>query len=234
MSPRVMAAFKNRGVSYEKKGELERAFLEYRVALSFDPNRHEVTGKEAADGLKRIEQRLAVGGPKPEIILSLRDALFNDQRTQEAVREEQRQRSRRQQQEAEAAAVRAKEHEEAIARIQAIKLQAQYYNYGALAREPEKYAGVNVVFEGKVIQVIESGLDTQLRVNVTKNSYNLWNDTILVNYRRQSSSEPRILEGDIIKFYGKYGGIISYKAIFGQTIQIPHVAAAIIENETAR
>jgi hypothetical protein len=75
---------------------------------------------------------------------------------------------------------------------------------------------------------MESGSDLTLRVNVTENRFG-WSDTILVNYRRHSPSEDRILNNDVISLWGEYRGIISYKAIFGQTIQIPHVVAAIVE-----
>ena len=57
-----------------------------------------------------------------------------------------------------------------------------------------------------------------------------WSDTIFVDYRANSTSDARILEGDVIQLWGEFVGIKSYKAVLGQTIQIPHVVARAIEN----
>jgi len=65
-------------------------------------------------------------------------------------------------------------------------------------------------------------------VDVTKGPYG-WNDTIWVEYRRSSDTEPRILEGDIIRLYGDFKGLKSYKAIMGQTVTLPRVVASVIE-----
>jgi hypothetical protein len=62
-----------------------------------------------------------------------------------------------------------------------------------------------------------------LRVNVSRGKYDSWNDTIYVEYRANSGSEPRILVGDIIGLWGEFVGIKSYTAVLGQTIQIPYV-----------
>jgi hypothetical protein len=120
------------------------------------------------------------------------------------------------------------------ARIASIRSAALRMDYASLAREPTKYARMVVTFSGKVIQVIENGSDVHLRVNVTKDDrLDMWNDTMLVSYQRRSGVEPRILDNDIVRFYGTYQGIMSYTAVLGQTIQIPHVMAAVLENLTA-
>jgi hypothetical protein len=89
-----------------------------------------------------------------------------------------------------------------------------------------------VTFVGEVIQVLEDGLDVDLRVDVTKGPSGVWKDTIYVQYRRSSNSEPRILEGDTIRLSGDFKGLKSYEAILGQTITIPHVVASAVEPET--
>jgi len=115
-----------------------------------------------------------------------------------------------------------------------MRSSAVWPQFVSVAREPDKYKGATVAFRGEVIQVMENGQDLSLRVNVTKHErFDLWQDTMLVIYRRSSQNEQRILEKDIIKFYGEYRGIVQYKAIFGQTISAPLVAAAIIENDSA-
>ena len=53
--PQYLYAYKNRGVTYEHKGELAAALADFRVALSYDPNKRELGGKEAAEGIARVE-----------------------------------------------------------------------------------------------------------------------------------------------------------------------------------
>jgi hypothetical protein len=98
------------------------------------------------------------------------------------------------------------------------------------------------VFEGKVVQVLEDGQNLSLRVDVQANldfsdpNYNISGSIVYVNCRKSSCrkngpEQSRILEGDKIKFWGEYIGIVSYKAVLGQTIQIPRVVARIVEDQ---
>jgi hypothetical protein len=112
---------------------------------------------------------------------------------------------------------------------QQVKAQASFIGYDLLARSPTNYQGRLVSFQGKVIQATQGGLSYVLRVNVSHGKYDSWNDTIYVEYRASSESEPRILVGDIIGLWGEFVGIKSYTAVLGQTIQIPHVVARVIE-----
>ena len=60
--PQYLYAYKNRAVTYEHyehKGELVAALADFRIALSMDPAKKEIGGKEAAEGIARIEARLA-------------------------------------------------------------------------------------------------------------------------------------------------------------------------------
>jgi hypothetical protein len=102
-------------------------------------------------------------------------------------------------------------------------------SYDDLARQPSAYVGTIVNFKGKVVQALESGGKYLLRVNVTKKPYNIWSDTVLVQFRA-SPSGGRLLEGDIINFRGRSAGITSYTAVLGQTIQLPSVAACEISD----
>ena len=128
-------------------------------------------------------------------------------------------RRRRQEQKWQAAAQRERE----------LRAKARQISYNSLAREPLAYKGQTVVFRGQVTQVQESGLSVILRVNVTRGQF-IWKDTVWVEYRKKVPDERRILDDDILTFWGEYKGIMSYKAVFGQTIQIPHVVADIVEN----
>jgi hypothetical protein len=114
--------------------------------------------------------------------------------------------------------------------VEELKSQALSIPYAWLAREPKNYAGKLVTFRGKVVQALESGSYVTLRIDVTpKGSW--WSNTVWVDYRKGSSSEPRILEKDIVNFWGEYVGIKSYETVLHSTIQIPQVAAKVVEIE---
>ena len=99
-------------------------------------------------------------------------------------------------------------------------------SYEKLARTPDKYEGKNVKFTCKVVQVQEDSSGVVLRVNVTQGSYGLWDDTVLVIYDNDSSK--RILEDDIITFYGTSTGIYTYTSVLGAEISIPSVYAKYV------
>jgi tetratricopeptide (TPR) repeat protein len=60
-----MYAYKNRGISYEHKGEHDKALADFRKALSFDPEGKERVGREAWEGIERVQQKLAALRAKP-------------------------------------------------------------------------------------------------------------------------------------------------------------------------
>jgi len=64
--PQYLYAYRYRAEAYEGKGDLAAALADYKVALSFDPDKKQVGGREAAEGIARVEQKLAakVGGAK--------------------------------------------------------------------------------------------------------------------------------------------------------------------------
>ena len=103
------------------------------------------------------------------------------------------------------------------------------YNYKEIARNPDNYKGKKVKFTGEVIQVQEGFLNTVvLRINVTKNEYDFYEDTIYCTYT-YSENESKILEEDIITLYGECKGDTTYTSIFGQSITIPKVEIKYIE-----
>jgi tetratricopeptide (TPR) repeat protein len=59
LNPNGMYAYKNRGISYEQKGEHDKALADFRKALGFDPEGKERVGREAWEGIERIQQKLA-------------------------------------------------------------------------------------------------------------------------------------------------------------------------------
>lgn len=101
--------------------------------------------------------------------------------------------------------------------------------YEDLARNPDNYKGQNLVFKGEVIQCEQSyGTSYYARVNVTVDEYGFYSDTIYVTFEIPEG-EDKILEEDIVKFYGVCQGSETYTSIFGETITIPSLDAAYVE-----
>jgi tetratricopeptide (TPR) repeat protein len=62
LSPQYLYAFNTRGEAYENKGEFNKALADFRMALSLDPDKKQIGGREAAEGIARVEQNLAAAG----------------------------------------------------------------------------------------------------------------------------------------------------------------------------
>lgn len=97
--------------------------------------------------------------------------------------------------------------------------------YKDLARDPDNYKGELVKFTGEVVQVIESSFGAnEYRVAVTKDEYGYYDyDNIIYLTYSLKDGESRILEDDIIVFYGTYTGLTSYTSTLGGKITIPAV-----------
>lgn len=112
---------------------------------------------------------------------------------------------------------------------QAFKDSCKKYSYDEIARDPDSYYLKPCVFTGKVMQVMEDGDDSALRVNVTKTKYS-YDDTIYVYYFSSVKKDnKRILEDDIITIYGYSYGLMSYESVMGAKITIPSVVAQYVE-----
>jgi Sel1 repeat len=116
----------------------------------------------------------------------------------------------------------------AVKALREFKASAHIVSYEELARSPTSYVGQYVTFRGKVIQSVQDDLHYMVLVRVTRTD-NFWTDTIYVDYKVVSASAPRILEGDIIKLWGQFVGIKSYTAVMGDTLQVPHIVAQVID-----
>src|SRR5262245_8980281 len=55
-------AYRSRGETFEHKGEFAAALADFRVALSLDPEKKVRAGRDAAEGIRRVEQKIAAGG----------------------------------------------------------------------------------------------------------------------------------------------------------------------------
>ena len=81
-----------------------------------------------------------------------------------------------------------------------------------------------MVFIGKVIQVLEGGLETNLRIAI-----NLDYDCIVLAYYPSDLVSSRVLEGDIITIYGISKGLYTYESTLGQDITVPLISVQFIE-----
>lgn len=90
--------------------------------------------------------------------------------------------------------------------------------YDQLARTPDQYEGKKVKFYGRVVQVIESDDEIQIRLAVNGD----YNAILLGGYDSDIVSS-RVLEDDYITIYGTSSGTISYESTMGATITIPGV-----------
>lgn len=99
-------------------------------------------------------------------------------------------------------------------------------SYEDVARNPDDWEGARVAFSGEVIQVLQDGNSYTLRVNVTTVSYG-YTDTIMVTYTAPTGAS-RILEDDVITFYGVMRGMHPYTSVLGATITVPLMKAVYI------
>ena len=112
-------------------------------------------------------------------------------------------------------------------RKEALNAEVRRIPYDSLARDTEEYVLQLVYYEGQVIQVMEiEGFKVVLRVNVTKDEYGFWEDTVWVNYEG-----PRVLEDDIVRIWARVMGRRTYTSIFGGEIVIPELTALLLEIE---
>ena len=102
------------------------------------------------------------------------------------------------------------------------------YKYKEIFRNPDKYLSKKAKITGEVIQVLEqseNGVDYWvLRVNMTKDKYGYYDDTILIMIEK-SAINGRIIEDDIFTFYGLLSEPVTYETIFGASETVPSMLA---------
>lgn len=113
--------------------------------------------------------------------------------------------------------------------IEKFKAETERIPYEDLARNPKEHEGKKVVFTGEVVQVLESRKNVIYRINVTPKEFGLYTDAVYVTYRRQDDSESRILEDDIVIFWGTSKGLVTYETVLGNDHTVPRVEAVAIE-----
>ena len=116
-------------------------------------------------------------------------------------------------------------------RLSAYKTKCGTYSYQEIARNPEKYEGKYMKFTGKVIQVQEAEsflYYSVYRISVTNKGYGYYDDTVYVSCDNYGEGD-RILEDDIVTFYGECKGVKTYETVMGASVTIPWVEAEFIE-----
>lgn len=113
--------------------------------------------------------------------------------------------------------------------INEYKQLCKTYDYKTIFRYSEEYKGKDVKYTGKVVQVIEGSISNSYRVNVTKDKWGYYDDTIYVTFIDLDGSTPRILEDDIITFYGTLSDLYTYETVLGASVTIPSVTATYID-----
>lgn len=109
----------------------------------------------------------------------------------------------------------------ASASIDEVKAEAiSDLDYDELFRNNSEYVGKVVHYVGEVVQIQEgSGNSYVMRANVTENESGFWEDDIFLSY-----SGDRVLENDIIEFWGEVKGVRKYDTVLGSSRSIPDIA----------
>ena len=108
------------------------------------------------------------------------------------------------------------------------KDECKSYTYKEIFRNPDNYKGKKMKITGEVIQVIDADDYFQLRVDMTKNEYDYYDDTIFVQINKDKFN-GRIIEDDIITFWGLNAGTVSYETVMGDETTIPAMEAYYAE-----
>jgi hypothetical protein len=104
------------------------------------------------------------------------------------------------------------------------KSECESIDYKTLARNPEKYKGNKYKLTGQVVQVQEptNGDTVELRVDITKNKYGNWENTIYATVEIPKGND-RILEDDVITFWGECEGLYSYSSVLDNKVSLPKI-----------
>jgi hypothetical protein len=98
-------------------------------------------------------------------------------------------------------------------------------SYEELFRNNSKYVGKVVHYVGKIVQTQEnSNNNYTIRANVTEKEYGSWEDDVFLNYEGE-----RILEDEIVEFWGEVKGVRKYETVLGASRSIPEITVLRLE-----
>lgn len=102
------------------------------------------------------------------------------------------------------------------------KADAQTIDYLHLKKNPDKYKNEYVKYSGEIVQIMESGNRTDIRLAVTETDYGYdYNDIIFVRYVGTTD----FVENDVITVYGTITGTHRYKSQANFNIELPGLTA---------
>ncbi|GAK43483.1 hypothetical protein TCA2_5981 [Paenibacillus sp. TCA20] len=106
------------------------------------------------------------------------------------------------------------------------KANAQTIEYPHLSKNPDRYAGEYVTYTGEIVQILESGEYTNIRLAVTQNEWGYdYNDLVFVEYEGLTD----FVDGDVVTVYGEIYGAYSYTSQAGWEITLPGLVADTVE-----
>lgn len=97
--------------------------------------------------------------------------------------------------------------------------------YAVLNKNPDAYKGQRCQYRGKVVQAMESGGTTDLRVDITSGSYGIWSDTIYVTL---AGTTPAVTDS-IVAIYGTIAGSYTYTSTANYKITLPRIDAKYVD-----
>ena len=214
-SNEIVLSASNKGNESNASITIKRIYTEEEKA--------ELERKKEADRIAMEKQREA---EKAEAFIKKQEETAAKIKAEEEKRLQEAEDTRRQEAEA---IKKQKEDELALANEKkAFKTSCSSLSYKNLFRNISQYEDQNVYFTGKVIQVMGDGnFLSSMRVEVTRGSYGIWDDVVLLN--NLDTEAPKILEEDVIKFWGVVEGERTYSTVLGAEVTVPEINAKIIE-----
>lgn len=119
-------------------------------------------------------------------------------------------------------------------KIKELKDNCKKIKYKEAFRYAEDHHGELAKFTGEIIQITEStplfSKETtyDIRMNVTKNDYGYYEDTIYIKYKPMEGA-TRVLEDDIVTVYGTLSGLKTYTTVLGAETTIPYLESQYME-----
>ncbi|EPU3636899.1 hypothetical protein ACVWSE_001045 [Listeria monocytogenes] len=98
-------------------------------------------------------------------------------------------------------------------------------SFQMLDKNADNYINEPYYIKGEVVQAIEDGGETLLRVNITKDEYGDYDNTVAVLYDDVTDA----VEDDIIEVYGKIYGKYKYESTIGAKLTVPGIQADSIK-----
>ena len=119
-----------------------------------------------------------------------------------------------------------KEEERDKKELEEKKQGAKEIRFAELNKNPEKYSGEFVKYQGEIIQIMEDESSSVIRLAVTMDSYGYdFNDVVYITYDGTTS----FVDEDEITVYGTVKGSHTYESTAGYEITLPLIEAEIIE-----